>query len=259
MTKMPPALRRGLFLIVCPARVGSSMLVNALQSHPAIVCHMEIFNPARVEGFWGSYRARLAEEPDLEERLRHLRAQDPASFLYKIAFDPQGRGHAGFKFKLDELLLPAFSGARTILTQDLDVRVILLTRWNLLRRYLSHQRARATGVTMRTETEQQSPQPPARLDPKACREDFDATLRQQNFVRAMFRKHPLIQVTYEELAGAGRDAVFERITRFLGAGPRPLHTVHAKLARENLSDEIANLDQLRANFRDTPFAAFLDD
>jgi len=38
-------------MITCPARVGSSMLVNALQTHPAIVCHMEIFNPARVEGF----------------------------------------------------------------------------------------------------------------------------------------------------------------------------------------------------------------
>jgi len=47
----PAPLRAGLFMITCPARVGSSMLVNALQTHPAIVCHMEIFNPARVEGF----------------------------------------------------------------------------------------------------------------------------------------------------------------------------------------------------------------
>ena len=109
-------LRAGLFMIACPARVGSSMPVNARQTHPSIVCHMEIFNPARTEGFWGSYRDQFASKSDLEERLRALRERNPSSYFYKIAFDPQQRSHIGFKFKFDELLMPAFAGVRTILS-----------------------------------------------------------------------------------------------------------------------------------------------
>jgi hypothetical protein len=252
----PASLRAGLFMIACPARVGSSMLVNALQTHPSIVCHMEIFNPARIGGFWGSYRDRLASESELEERLRTLRERDPSSFLYKIAFDPQQRSHVGFKFKFDELLMPAFAGARTILSQDTDIKVIFLTRWNLLRRYVSHARARQTGVMMRTERDERPAMKHIRVDPKACREDMEATFRRQNFVRTMFREHDMLQITYEDLVGPDRNAAFNRILLFLGVEPRPLRTVHAKLGHDDLACEIENLSELRVSFSATPFAEF---
>ena len=105
----------------------------------------------RVEGFFGSYRQRLRTDPYLEPRMRALRHEEPAAFLYKLAFDAQGRRCVGFKFKYDELLLPQFSRHQAVIAQDLDIAIIHLRRRNLLKRYLSWVVVnRVTGRTMRT-------------------------------------------------------------------------------------------------------------
>jgi len=49
------------FMITCPARSGSSMLVNLLRSHPEICAHDEVFSPDKVRGLSGKYLQRSRE------------------------------------------------------------------------------------------------------------------------------------------------------------------------------------------------------
>jgi LPS sulfotransferase NodH len=254
----PLPLREGLFMITCAARTGSSMLVNLLQSHPDVMCHMEIFNPKRVEGFSGTYRARLGAEPDLEPRMRTLRTQAPEVFLYKIAFDGQGRPRVGFKFKYEELLQPMFSGARAALMADCDIRIVHLRRRNLLARYLSWWVANhVTGVTM---VRQGQPKPavgPVRLDPAACIADFDRVERHAAFVARMFADHPVLDITYEALTGTDATGEHARLQAFLGVRQHPLKTVIAKLSELSPARTIENYAELENRFRGTPYAHML--
>ena len=49
------------FMITCPARSGSSMLVHLLRSHPEICAHDEVFSPDKVRGLSGKYLQRSRE------------------------------------------------------------------------------------------------------------------------------------------------------------------------------------------------------
>lgn len=256
----PVVLRPGLFMIVAAARTGSSMLANLIQSHPNVLCHMEIFNPARVEGFSGSYRARLAEEPDLEGRLRHLRGQHPEVFLYKIAFDAQGRRSVGFKFKYEELLLPQFAGARSALIADTDIRIVHLRRRNLLARYLSWWVVNnVTGVTMIRKGDPKLKLDPVPLDPEACRADIEHIERIGAFVGRMLAGHPAIEIDYEDLTGPAASEVEARLQEFLGLPQRPLTTVLDRLSEAPLSHRIANFRELERAFDGTRHAVHFDE
>ncbi len=247
-------LRSGLFMITCAARTGSTMLVNLLQSHGDLLCHMEIFNPARVEAFSGTLRERLAAEEGLEARLRELRKYEPEQFLYKFAFDAQGRKGVGFKFKYEELLLPAFARARAVLLQDTDIKIIHLRRRNLLERYLSWWIVNnVTHVTMIREGETRPVVPPVRLDPAACRADLERVGRLGNFVGGMFRHHQVLDIYYEDLIGAESEKHHKRLLDFLELPRRPLHTVLGKLAEAPLQERIENFSEIRRALAGTPY------
>jgi len=96
------------YMITCPARTGSTMLVQLLRSHPEICSHGEVFTPHRITGITGIYAQERREEPDFLERLAVERNDDPIKFLYKIVLDPQGKKAVGFKLKHDELVLPEY-------------------------------------------------------------------------------------------------------------------------------------------------------
>lgn len=259
-TSRSSPMRPGIFFVTCAARTGSTLLVNLLQSHPRVMCHMEIFNPTKVEGFSGSYRSRLSCEPDLEPRLRQLRQRDPAAYIYKIAFDPQARSHVGFKFKYEELLLPEFAGARCALMQDLDIKIIHLRRRNLLRRFLSWWIAtRVTGVTMVKEGEAKPSVSAVRLDPSECLANFENTLRISSFVRGLFKSHDVLEIDYEDLSADDPSDTHRKLLEFLGLEVKPLRTQLVKLAEGDLSKSIENYNELFAFFRETPYAAYFEE
>lgn len=237
------------------------MLVNLLQSHPAVVCHMEIFHPNRVEGFSGKYRHQIRTDPTFAMRLLTLRERRPASYLYDVAFDAQGRRAAGFKFKYDELLLPQFKKVRSILAHDTDIAIVHLRRRNLLKRYLSWILVnRVTGVSMRTTRDvRPAAPPPVFLDPAACLRDFEETRRRDAQVEELFADHPGFAITYEELTGDNGSRPVAELQKFLGVPTRPLKSVIAKLSPNELAREIANFSELTTALRRTPYSEFLID
>jgi hypothetical protein len=221
---------------------------------------MELFNPMRVEGFFGSYRQRLRTDPYLEPRMRALRHEEPAAFLYKLAFDAQGRRCVGFKFKYDELLLPQFSRHQAVIAQDLDIAIIHLRRRNLLKRYLSWVVVnRVTGRTMRTVRQESIDVPPILLDADECLNDFRETERRENTVRELFRHHRTFDLEYEDLIGEQECEALDRLQNFLGADHRPLKTTIAKISRNNLEHEIINFRDLEKRFANSRYADLFRD
>jgi len=252
----PRAIRDGLFVVMCAADTGSSMLISLLKSHPDVLCHAGVFNPERVEGLSGTYMARLTTESGLEQRVRDLRKHDPAAFLYKLVFDTQGRTHAGFRIMYEELILPMFAGARTALLADIDIKIIHLRRRNLLRRYLSSLPAKPALVA----AELKAGAPPriggVRIDPFACQADFERTLRSDTLIQRMFQKHQILDIDYEDLTGAQEERFQAELLDFLGLAPHPLQATISKAANDDLASLISNLTEVRAHFQNTPFINF---
>jgi LPS sulfotransferase NodH len=105
--------RDNIYLIACPARSGSTMLVHLLRSHLDICSHDEVFSaPGTVGGMTGTYLIKRREEPDLANRMATQKDRDPIKFLYKIVLDLQGRKAVCFKLKHDELVRPEYKVLR---------------------------------------------------------------------------------------------------------------------------------------------------
>jgi LPS sulfotransferase NodH len=252
--------RDNIYMITCPARTGSTMLVHLLRSHPEICSHSEVFSPNRIVGITGTYLKKSREQPDFLEGLLRERERDPVKFLYKIVLDLQGKKIVGFKLKHDELVLPEYKVLRDEIANDLDFRIIHLRRENLLRRFLSHYVAnRITHTTFRVQGQPPIAEvPPVRLDPIECQRDFETTLKRQAEFRELFIRHRSFSLSYEEMV-AGDAEKMAGMLSFLGVSQRELTTTTRKLGNDDLRSTIANFEELRSYFASGPFSKFFED
>jgi LPS sulfotransferase NodH len=251
--------RDNIYLITCPARTGSTMLVHLLRSHPEICSHGELFTPNRITGITGTYLQKSREQADFLDRLSRERNRDPIKFLYKIALDPQGRKVVGFKLKHDELVLPEFKALRDEIAGDVDFRIIHLRRENLLRRYLSWYVANHVTHTTLAVGSQTIPEAPSvRLDPVECQQDFERTLQRDAEFRKLFARHRCFSLSYEELVACDHQEKMAALLNFLGVSPRKLTTTTKKMGDNDLRRAIANFDELRSHFAGGPFSGFFE-
>ncbi|MGB7059598.1 MAG: sulfotransferase [Geitlerinemataceae cyanobacterium] len=244
-------------MITCAARTGSTLLQSYLQSHPEILCHGEIYAKNNINAILGIYGQKQKSDPEYEKELIAYRENNPHTFLYKIAFDRQDRKIVGFKLKHDELVLPNFAETRHLLQEDTDVKIIHLSRTNLLARYLSWYLVnKVTGVTMRLEGQDLPETEMIRLDPKECLANFEEAERRYAFFQTMFANHQIYEVSYEDLVGEEREGVLDELQDFLGVAHHPLTTKMVKLGKEDLSEAIENFDELSEFFKETRYGSF---
>ena len=277
------------FMILGQGRTGSTMLVQALNSHPDILCFGEVLNAANdyipfdVQGYDGKDAAALS-----------LRSADYAAFLRTLVFsDHEGIRAVGFKFHYDHFW--KYAGIPDYFSQDVDLRVIHLTRQNRLRTLVSTKIAERSGAWF-----QYAPEPSllSRVKPstvaKAIRDpgravsalrrrfgggqlhvpeadgarSVDVTAEElrlfcertaysENHWANLMTGHEIITVDYERLA-ADRDQVVGEIEQFLGVQALAPTVTLRRQNPEPLSDLIANYDELRAAFAGTPEEAFFD-
>jgi LPS sulfotransferase NodH len=251
--------RDNIYMITCPARTGSTMLVNLLRSHPDICSHGEVFSLNRITGITGTYLRKSREQPDFLERLLIERERDPIKFLYKIVLDLQGKKIAGLKLKHDELVLPEYKVLRDEIARDVDFRIIHLRRNNLLRRFLSHYIVKnITHLTWVVEGNALPDVPPVTLDPHECQRDFETTQQREAEFRELFARHRNFSISYEELI-AREPQKFAALLDFLGVSQWELTTPTKRFASDNLRSAIANFDELRSHFAGSPFGEFFEE
>jgi LPS sulfotransferase NodH len=254
------SFRDNIYMITCPARTGSTMLVHLLRSHPDIISHDEVFSPAgTLGGMAGTYLIKRRGNQDFTNRMAAEKDRDPIKFLYKIVFDLQGRKAVCFKLKHDELALPQYKVLRDEIVNDRDFRIIHLRRENLLRRYLSHYIANhVTQVTWAIHGQTIPEIQPVVLDPHECQEDFETVLGREKQFAELFAHHPGFRISYEEMITPSSEKL-QCLLDFMGVPRRELTTTTQKLGCNDLRRVIANFDELRSHFAGSPFAKFFED
>lgn len=207
------------FMIICPARTGSTMLVHSLLSHPEIICHGEVMgpkNPANLVGL------NLEIESPLRDKLRQLRQQDTVNFLADFVLYPGSYRAVGLKFKYEELSLPSYKAVLDSIISSQDVLIIHLTRKNLLKRDVSQLIATQITNILWISNPNERPDPvQIRLDAKECLNEFKFTEERQQRFRDYFQGHRVLELTYEDLLTES-DRTMQEIQACLGVNIQQL-------------------------------------
>ena len=191
------------FLIVCRSRVGSTYLASLLSSHPNVLGSGEVLSGrSRIErtfiswigvtGYFDRivFRCMSPKTKAIGFKLMYYHARRPLDKNTPSIWPAYGPERL-------EKIEPIWS----YLTGDLNIRIIHLTRENVLRTHLSLLNARKTG---RWTSRNKIPLPnvhkqPLRVDEKMCEQVFTATQAYQEECRTLFQKHPFLEISYEQL------------------------------------------------------------
>jgi LPS sulfotransferase NodH len=248
------------FVILCPSRSGSTMLVHLLRSHPQIWCNGEIFlNDNKVGALAGEYRKKILNNKLLLKKLENELERDIVKFTYKYAFDPQGKDLAGFKFKIDEYFIDEFRNIKNIIHQDTDLKILFLTRRNLLERYISWYVANyISKKTIITDKKAIPELPQINIPTQKCLENFHTILSLQKRVRDELDNHRVLEVFYEDLIEAPHQE-HSKICAFLDVKQKKLHTPTQKIITKSMEKLIGNYLELKNFFQYTEFAYLFEE
>jgi LPS sulfotransferase NodH len=236
------------FVILAVPRSGSNLLCTLLNSHPEILCHHEVFNPA------GIFYALELRDGSLDLGTIEDRERDPAAFLGRLWRARLGRRCVGFKLTRgqDESVLDA-------LLQDPGIRKIVLRRGNRLKTYVSAKIAETTGQwEVYRESDLVADKPRIAVDLEefgrhaAENDRFHARIEE---VLERTGQEPL-RVDYECL---DREDEHARWLRYLGLSgiPAPLRAASVKQNPTDLRKIVANYDELLIKLRGTVMEAEL--
>ena len=243
VTKAPAGNRKrnDKFIISNTARSGSSMLSTLLDSHPRVLCHGEILAAPNESA--GPYHALRKQGAAIDDWLRDYREERPGAFLYDVGFNPAGNQCVGFKFKLEELLLPQYQVFRDLIIADKDIKVLHLRRANILDQYISLQATKQSGVFSIRFNRQRPKLKPFRVRIPDLLDYLREDRRRHEAARALYRDHRSIELTYEELCG-DQPATLARVQDFLEVPKADLATMMIKVLPKN-TDLVLNLDEVR--------------
>ena len=251
-------LRNDAYMICCPARSGSTLLVHLLRSHPEVLSYGEILGK-KITGLSGPLGARFAKDPEVMNTLERIRHARPEVYLYSYILHPHGKKAVGFKLKYEELGSPDYARILDLIKSDTDMKIIFLDRENLFERYVSHYVAvNVTGVTL---VQSNQPNPvvrPITLDPADIERNFKEEFDKKQRFRALFSAHRCIETTYDKLVV---DTIPEmnRIYRFLGLAEHTAMTTTKKILDTQLASFIENYAEILEYFSGTQYARYFAD
>lgn len=229
------------FVIVAPARSGSTLLREMLDSHPDVCCSGEVFGQLRVRGL--SKRSSAHIEPELAFRVRK---RDPAGLLAKHVYASDCAA-VGFKILYSQLFVLEALPAVAWLQDQPGLRVVHLWRRDLVARHVSE-------VKLRQRARDRNPEPlPAgfverMLKPGAVLRSCEVQLAARRNVDRLFAGHPTLSLDYEDFI-ADHAAQSRRLCEFLGVDPARWPALQAKEDRPD-----PELEALRALPALQPFA-----
>ncbi len=229
------------FLIAGTPRSGTNWLVTELDAHPEIFCGWEIL-----------------DEPEFMEAPAF--AGHPWEGLQAFySASREGKKAAGFKLMYFHCWInyPEHRQIWDKLEADTDIRIIFLTRQNLLRLMVSWETAKQTS--------QWAVKPGEKALGKALPCVLDPTLLLQSFadieegfgrMRSVFAAHPHIDLTYEQLVTANGPCQLA-VHHFLGVTPAFQQGRTLKQETRTLREAIRNYDQVAETLAGTRYEWFL--
>ena len=257
------------FVIISYLRSGTHLLRTSLESHPSIICQTEVFN---------------SDNPNLPYPLSMPTQQVLDQWVYnKITAKIK---HVGFVLQAyHPHSLRTFPGIRanknweniwSILANTPNLKVIHLKRKNLLKRHLSHLKARASGQWHNWNALQLGKvsllERPAQSHIDQYQKSthsiiIDANLLKQDFLEVeywhkkaeeFFKQHQCLAITYEDIAHDLSNQSL-KVLNFLGASSLNLNSAVRKLEKRSLIESIANYYELKEVFTNTRWHAFFEE
>lgn len=278
------------FIVIGKGRSGTTLLVQALNSHPHVRCFGELFNWRRASIDFG-----LPGHDGYDAAALRLRERDPIAFLRQLIYAPRDDGARAVGFKL---LYQHYLGlnVRPAEIGIDELHVIHVRRRNVIRslvsaeiaertgewlsdpgadrgaagitphklRYaLTHPAWAAAGAARRLRSIAGTPKreaAPTRvaLTPQQVREYVYSTSIQAESYDDIFRDRPGVSVWYEDMA-ADLDGALRDVWGLLGVEAEPVAVSMRRQNPQSLRELIENYDELRAAFANTPIGSFFDE
>lgn len=226
-----------LFIVLMTGRTGSTLLVEALDSHPGI----------RARGEIRKHNHAKSTRRQLTRIRRHF-----ASTTRSVDAD-------GFKLKLKDI---GDEAGLAKLLGELDIHVIHLQRRNRVKHAVSLFNAvrlfKATQNWNLYSEEDQSG--PFSIDPAAFEARIQKVEREgRNLTRYVATlDRPTFVVAYEDLL-TRRDETLDNVFEFLGVPAQPVKSAAVKNTPDDLRLIVENFDELREAYAGTEYQAMFDE
>lgn len=253
------------FCIVGTQRTGTTFLRTSLDSHPSILCAGELFlgrawpigilqNQEKLfkGGYW--QHARHGFFNTFESLLQRKRS------IYRFLdgfYDQDGFNAVGFKLMLSQL--NSHISLTTYLRQR-SIKILHLTRNNVLATLISRARARHTGTyhLSKIETDHANVRSLVYLDEVSLLHRLRQVKDENRALRALFSNSPLyLNISYEDFC-SGDSRCRAAIFNFLNVDNYPLSSKLEKIVNGTLKDVIENSDNIYSIVKNSEFANCLD-
>lgn len=222
-----PRARVRFVVVGTGARLGSNLLVTALDRHPDAACAWEIFNPAHYPGVAAC---------DGRARVERLYARATTSCI-------------GFKLFAEQARSEANRNVWDWLGAERDIRIVHLARRDRLAQYVSLRTALETrrwGHALHETPELVR----VALDPDACVQWLRGVARLEAELETRFAAHPRLHLVYEDDVDGGRAAAtLARVQHFLDLPVQSLEPSLRKSAVGTLAERVVNLDAVLGRLR----------
>ncbi|MEL7086217.1 MAG: hypothetical protein AAF268_08770 [Cyanobacteria bacterium P01_A01_bin.3] len=243
------------FIVISHHRSASSVIINTLQRHPNVFRFAEVFLPLYVQ----------LQKPGYVEgskRLYYLRKQYPVEFLERFIFTGyQDSVQAmGFKMFPEQLDFPHTAPVWDWIEANTDIKIIFLTREDLLAYYTSFVLALKTGTwgvagaKQRAKAEKERKKNrTVRLEYDKCLAAFEKRKRLNDYALERCKNHDILKVSYEDVTSDLHNSLL-RSQEFLGLAPQELEVRSSRQQVRPLSDVISNYQELKEQFASTEWS-----
>lgn len=242
------------FVIVSHGRSGSTYFRSLLNSHPAIRCYGELFNPVPKKTFFHPehFPLNIRETPAYLENLRRTKSVDFLSDYIWRKY-PSGRKAIGFKLFYYHAKEGPWSNLWEFIYNDPTIRIIHLHRKNRLKTFLSLEMAKKYD---KWHSNVKDPEP-IHLEIERCRLFFEEFQSYEDDIDEKFKNHKSIKFYYEDLV-AHREYVMNSVLDLLSVENRPHSSPMKKLKKKNLNEAISNFSSLQRAFKGSPWEKYFN-
>ncbi len=242
------------FIIICAPRTGSTMLRMMLNSHPKIVCYGEVITLGE-PNLGKKYQKFIGQT---SQELAQIRAENPVNFLYNYIWNREDCQSIGLKLKYRQLK-EEFQDVFQAILDDQEIKIIHLSRQNLLKRYVSNRLASSGRTsTVVFDSQDSKPQPKVTVDVEKLMQDIVSVEETEAKFREDFKQHQVFEVTYEDLVVSNHE-IMTKLLNFLDVELMDLQPVTKKVNSDRLEDVIENYDLVKNQLSQTKYATFLDE
>ena len=236
------------FLIICPARSGSQLLVETLNNHPQLTTFPEPFN--RQQDSYLEYLRELCQKVYGKDDF--VPGEDDLIPLV----DELYKNFNGFKVLTYQI--PKEDPVWEYIKAIDGLKILHLTRENYFDMVVSHCVALETGVWHKRKEEESLSQPAVRIEQPVVDRKFHYIERMYFHFEEFFADSEKITFSYEEMS-ANFPATISKLLEFLGVAPAPLSEVMVKRITKTKRQIVDNYDELKTFYRYTPWEQYFDE